>query len=139
LFSVIIAADIWEKKPYTEWSEKECTKLLTRSPWAYSNSFRRNANIGSSATGERETTEIIYFRLLTAKPIRMALAQLQLLQRPEDGMLRKQIDEYVNAPSGDQVVIQMSYKSIPGAWFICNTCMPSLDARQERTFMEIRC
>ncbi len=28
------AAEFWEKKKYTEWSEKECRKLLTASPWA---------------------------------------------------------------------------------------------------------
>jgi len=28
------AAEFWEKKKYTEWSDKECRKLLTASPWA---------------------------------------------------------------------------------------------------------
>ena len=28
-----VAADFWEKKKYTQWSEKECQKLLTDSPW----------------------------------------------------------------------------------------------------------
>ena len=28
------AADFWESKSYTEWSEKEVGKLLTNSPWS---------------------------------------------------------------------------------------------------------
>ena len=28
------AADFWEKKRYTAWTEKECSKLLENSPWA---------------------------------------------------------------------------------------------------------
>ncbi len=32
--SVLWAGGFWEKKPYTEWSQKEVAKLLTNSPWA---------------------------------------------------------------------------------------------------------
>ena len=28
------AADFWVAKPYTEWSEKDATKLVKSSPWA---------------------------------------------------------------------------------------------------------
>ncbi len=109
------AADFWVQKDYHEWSEKDCNKMLTRSPWASSNSFRRVENIGSSQTGERETTEILYFRMLTAKPVRMALGRLQLLQRPQDEALRQQVEAYVNGNPGNEIVVQISYKSIPGA------------------------
>ena len=108
------AAEFWEQKSFLQWSEKECNRLLTRSPWASSNSFRRTANIGSSLTGERETTEIIYVRALTAKPIRMALARLQLLEREIDEATRRQVEDYVNAPPGDRIMLQISYRSVPG-------------------------
>jgi hypothetical protein len=29
-----LGSDFWEKKDYTKWSEKECRKMLTNSPWA---------------------------------------------------------------------------------------------------------
>jgi hypothetical protein len=32
--ATLAAADFWESKPVSEWSEKEATKLLTDSPWA---------------------------------------------------------------------------------------------------------
>lgn len=30
----LAAADIWQQKPASEWSEKDCQKLVTKSPWA---------------------------------------------------------------------------------------------------------
>lgn len=108
------AAEFWETKDFHAWSEKECTRLLTRSPWAQSNSFRRNLNIGSSQTGERETAEIIYFRAVSARPVRMALARLQMLENPGNQTIDQQVEEFVDMSPGDQIVIQISYKSIPG-------------------------
>jgi hypothetical protein len=32
----LLAADFWQSKPYTEWSDKELQKVLTNSPWAKS-------------------------------------------------------------------------------------------------------
>lgn len=31
----LFAADPWQSKPYTEWSDKEVQKVLTNSPWAH--------------------------------------------------------------------------------------------------------
>ena len=31
--AVVWAADFWEKKGFTEWSDKEVTRMLTQSPW----------------------------------------------------------------------------------------------------------
>ena len=30
----VFAADFWQSKPYTEWSEKDAQKMMTNSPWA---------------------------------------------------------------------------------------------------------
>lgn len=108
-------ADFWENKVYTEWSEKDCNKMLTKSPWAFSNRFRRVQNLGSVETGERETAEIIEFRLLSAKPIRAAFAQLQLLQHQGNEGLKAQIDEHVNASVGDKILVQISYRAEPAS------------------------
>ena len=31
---VAVAADVWDTKPYTEWSDKDAEKVMTDSPWA---------------------------------------------------------------------------------------------------------
>jgi hypothetical protein len=40
----LLAADFWQK-PYTEWSEKDLTKMMTNSPWA------RSASVSMSGPG----------------------------------------------------------------------------------------
>ena len=32
-FGFVFAAKFWDKKPYTEWSEKEAWSILDSSPW----------------------------------------------------------------------------------------------------------
>lgn len=117
-FVPLLAADFWEKKEYTNWSEKECMQLLRKSPWAFSESFRTTSNLGSTETGVRETTEIIEFRLLTARPVRMAFGQLQMLQNPGNESLKEQIQGYVAAPPGDEIMVQVSYRTIPSGGFM---------------------
>ena len=31
---VLMAADVWNSKPYTDWSDKDLQKITTDSPWA---------------------------------------------------------------------------------------------------------
>ena len=32
--AALLAAEIWQQKPPSEWSEKDCSKLVAKSPWA---------------------------------------------------------------------------------------------------------
>jgi len=123
----LFAAKFWETKEFTGWSQKECNEILTKSPWAYSNSFgevppigdqtagtdRRTSGMPDPTFGEAESTQVFEFRLLTAKPIRMALARMQLLQKPNDPALMDQVMKYVNASSAKEIVIQVSYRTVP--------------------------
>jgi hypothetical protein len=123
----VFAAKFWETKDFTTWTEKECTEVLSKSPWAYSNSFgevppigdqtagidRRTTGMPEPSFGEAESTQVFEFRLLTAKPIRMALARMQLLQKPNDPALMEQVMKYVNTPPAKEIVIQIGYRSIP--------------------------
>lgn len=47
------AADFWQSKPYTEWSDKEVQKLLTSSPWAKEVSVTMGGGGGGSSKGGR--------------------------------------------------------------------------------------
>jgi hypothetical protein len=123
----LFAAKFWETKEFTKWSEKECLEILSKSPWAYSNSFGNVPPIGDQTAGidkrfsgaaepmwgEVESTQVFEFRLLTAKPIRMALARMQMLQKPGDPSLKDQITKYVNAPPGREIVIQIGFRTVP--------------------------
>lgn len=123
----LFAAKFWETKDFTTWSEKECNEIITKSPWAYSNSFgevppigqqtagidARSQGLGDPNFGEAESTQVFEFRLMTAKPIRMAFARMQLLQKPNDPALMEQVMKYVNTPPEKEIVIQVSYRTVP--------------------------
>ena len=123
----LLAAEFWETREFTSWSEKECLKILTKSPWAYSNSFGKVPPIGEQTAGsdkrfsgeaepmwgEVESTQVFEFRLLTARPIRMALARMQMLQKAGDPSLKDQIMKYVSVPPGREIVIQIGFRTVP--------------------------
>jgi len=123
----LFAAKFWETKEFTSWTDKECNEILAKSPWAYSNSFGDVPAIGSQTAGidsrsqgkgeanwgEAESTQVFEFRLLTAKPIRMALARMQMLQAPSTPSVQEQVMKYVNAQPGKEIVIQISYRTVP--------------------------
>ena len=125
------AAEFWQKKHYTTWSQKECQELLTKSPWSLvftdTTIYEPATNIPSGAsgstpgqqraslepqTGEREIYLYFQFTLLTAKPIRMARGQMTLLKVPD---AKAQVEKMVNAPVAKEIVVQLSYSSQPPA------------------------
>ena len=132
----VLAEKFWESKDFTAWTEKECMEILRKSPWAFSNTFGRKQSVmltaqtgveildpstprGQAATGsqptwgEAERNEVIEFQILSAKPVRMALARLQMIRRPDDAALKEQAAKFVNQQFEKQVVIQISYRSTP--------------------------
>ena len=98
----------WNKKPYTEWSEKEATKLLNDSPWGQtqvfsdtSNEFGRGVARGSVGTVDNRSGDYsahhlnIRIRFLSAKPIRQAFSRMILLG--QKGQVPDQLAAQLNA------------------------------------------
>jgi hypothetical protein len=48
----------------------------------------------------------------------MAYGQLQLLQNPGNEALKAQITKYVEAPPGNEIMVQVSYRTIPSGGFM---------------------
>lgn len=79
-----------EKKPYTEWTEKEAQKMLNDSPWARTQVFsspvtlfrgpssgRQGVSGGATSSNTANATHINFrIRFLSAKPIRQAVSRL---------------------------------------------------------------
>src|SRR5687768_13160041 len=87
LFSVPLSASVqWEKKPYTEWSEKEALKLLNDSPWGRTQVFSSPVTLFRGPTGSTQqptatttanATHVNFrIRFLSAKPVRQAVTRL---------------------------------------------------------------
>ncbi len=110
---VLIAVPIslsaqWNKKPYTEWSEKEATKVWENSPWAQtqvfsdtSSEFKTGPARGALGTGDNSSGDYsahslsIRMRLLSAKPVRQAFARIVALT--QKGQITPQIDARLKA------------------------------------------
>jgi len=125
----LFAAKFWESKDFTKWTEEECREMLTKSAWAFSNAFGNAgpavladstssdtatrtdpSRISTTTYGERESSQIFEFRILTARSIRAAIAQLQVLRNPA---LKEQARRIVEAKPGDQIIIQFECRSEP--------------------------
>lgn len=107
LFSVTTPAQ-WDKKPYTEWSEKEARKLLDDSPWGQtqvfsdtSNEFGKGIARGALGTGDTGSGDYsahhlnIRIRLLSAKPVRQAFSRLITLM--QKNAMNPQLDAQLKA------------------------------------------
>src|SRR5436190_9037747 len=110
---VLIAVPIslsaqWNKKPYTEWSEKEATKMWENSPWAQTQVFvdtssefktgpaRGGLGTGDTTSGDYSTHSLnIRMRLLSAKPVRQAFARMVALM--QKGQMTPQVDARLKA------------------------------------------
>jgi hypothetical protein len=134
--ALVIGVEAQKKvKPWTEWSEKEALKMLNDSAWGqtqtdtdtsemfYSpNSQNRNpignrpldtsggSNNDRSTQGQtNQATNVDYrIRLLTAKPIRQALARRAQIQNPE---LAEQLKAFAEQHTDKYIVVAVDFES----------------------------
>jgi hypothetical protein len=124
--TLLWAGDPWKERPYTEWTEKECRKLLQNSPWAkhYTDvgviiELVAPGQIDSAERGRESNPRMEYrVRLLSALPIRQALVRLQQINADYDEMSPEQRQAFdhkaeaiLNMPFDDTVVLLVDYGS----------------------------
>lgn len=115
----------WNKKPYTEWSEKEAMKLLNDSPWGQTHTFTDMSRSFSTGPGSNPTARTtpsadasvrnVHFRIrfLSATPVREAFARMiELNQKskiPEQ--FAAQLKAFVVRGFNDYVVVTVDCDS----------------------------
>ena len=135
--SYLFAADFWDEKPYTDWKQKDCDKLLEKSPWSHPYAITGVSIPGmmkqgggattpardfgdenvTTETGDREVHLFLQVRLVTAKPVKAAIGQSRLLADPKNKSLQDQVEQYVNQADGPEIVVEITYYSEPaGHW-----------------------
>lgn len=123
LAGFLIAKGVWEKKPYTQWNEKEARAVLEKSPWVYVFSYGRTGEIGNNVRGirdsedtipsEREFITFIHMRLFSARPIRQAYAASNA---KGDAQRFEQFKAFAEQKFEDEIVISWTVSSSnPGA------------------------
>lgn len=87
LFLAMSAAAQFEKKPYSEWSEKEAQKVLNNSAWAQTQTVTDTSSTFMSGgigrgSGRSDVVNVNFrVRLFSAKPVRQAFSRLIELQK----------------------------------------------------------
>ena len=115
----------WNKKPYTEWSEKEAMKLLNDSPWGQTHTFTDMSKSFSTGPGSNPSARStpsadasvrnvhLRVRFLSARPVREAFARMiELNQKskiPEQ--FAAQLKAFVARGFNDYVVVTVDCDS----------------------------
>lgn len=94
-----LGGKIWEDKPYTDWSEKDATKILNDSPWGetYTLTDTTQMVFTPGKAGDQNVNREVYrhfrVRWVSAQPIRMAISRLTgLRSKGEDPSLQQFVD-----------------------------------------------
>ena len=132
MFAVLfaVAAEVWESKPYTQWSAKDVRQVTSESPWAHTfvlrspnmTQIRREFGKLADRAGEGEGTmnpEVDYvISVRTALPVREAVVRAAALQANYDRMeaaAREAFDanwaKYLNARPSDKVIFNVQYSA----------------------------
>lgn len=110
----------WNKKPYTEWSEKEATKLLNDSPWCQTQALTDTSQMtgqGRADSSQSRVQEVfnvnIRIRFLSAKPVRQAISHLMELTNREkiSAQLATRLSAFAAADFPDYIVITVTSES----------------------------
>ncbi|HEU4387454.1 MAG TPA: hypothetical protein VFV34_06630, partial [Blastocatellia bacterium] len=122
LLSISLAASAqWDKKPSTEWSEKEAQKLLNDSPWAHTQVYTsaetlfREPSTGSQGVSGQATsantanaTHINFrIRFLSAKPVRLAISRVMELKqkKPLSPEMAAQLKSFAEGEFREYIVV----------------------------------
>jgi hypothetical protein len=118
--SAAFGADFWENKQYDKWSQKECAKLLTDSPWAQDFTLTDSSlQQSTKASDDNQQFQIKYqMQFRSALPARQALVrQMQIAQKydslgPEQ---KQQFDQsakaFLSSSFPDAVILYVTYKT----------------------------
>jgi hypothetical protein len=116
----------WDKKPYTDWSEKDAQKVLNDSPWGKTQVFSTPGEMFRSPTSGRQGTasrtdpnpaQALHLsfrvRFLSARPIRQAYSRLIELKQ-KGGMNEQaagQLKQFVSGEFLEYVIITVTCDS----------------------------
>jgi len=110
----------WNKKPYTEWSEKEATRLLNDSPWGQTQTLTDTSQMTGQAradSGQSRVQDVfnvnIRIRFLSARPVRQAISHLMELTNREkiSAQLAARLKAFAAADFPDYIVITVTTES----------------------------
>ena len=117
--SLLLAQGWWDSKLYTSWTKDEVTNMLDKSPWGtvFNRSVERVGHVrtnGDTVSGTESAYDKLSFHvsLVTAKPIRMALARRALLADPA-GAGKTDWGQYIDQEDPQNIVVVVNLTASP--------------------------
>lgn len=110
IFPYAVSAQ-WDKKPYTEWSEKEVSRMLENSPWSQTQVFTDTSKNFSNSGGSTTIADLINVnfrvRFLSAKPVRQAIGRsVELRQKGKlPDQMAAQLKAFAAADFPDYIIV----------------------------------
>ncbi len=117
------AQGFWEKKPVSEWSPRECQKLLTDSPWAKSRVLGdvliEQIGDPSSVDGREGNPWLSYAaKFWSARPVRQAYVRqlrlakdFQALPQEQKQKIEEQNERMLSAEYSDRIVLVVGFST----------------------------
>lgn len=120
-----------QQKPWTEWSQKDAEKILSKSPWAQTQTDtdtsemfftptsdptrgRQTANdesrLARGATNQAVDLKLVV-RFFSARPVRRALVRLMELRQKPDTATAERMHSFANLSSSDSIILTLSIES----------------------------
>src|SRR5262245_11732320 len=133
----LVAQGQWEKKPYSEWSEKEAQKLLNDSPWGQTqvvsdtSQMFGNESLSSGASRVANVFHVNFrIRFLSAKPVRQAISRVMELKQKGavDERLASQLRAFAAGDFPDYVVITV----------LCDSDQPNMRLQEATALLNSR-
>jgi hypothetical protein len=116
--STAVGAEFWETKDYTQWTDKECARLLTDSPWAQKLELVKAGYLGNSEGAEGQSYVRYNIILVSALPIRQAQVRQAQIANKYDSLsaeqkqaFDKQTEGFLAADYSDKIVVNISYST----------------------------
>ena len=111
LFAIVapaLAAKFWDEDSYSSWTEDQCFEVLTDSPWVVHFSKMYEVRIPSW----RSFDHVLRFTMLSAKPVRLAIARLEYLRNPSEKQ-KAVMDRWLKAPQEAEIIIGIASFASP--------------------------
>jgi hypothetical protein len=118
----VAGSEFWEKKEYKEWSQKDCAKLLTDSPWAQKLGLTNvqvmdnSGNKTSTDGGQPFINYMIQFR--SALPVRQATVRQNQIANKYESLTPEQKQDFdkkmgalLDGFPADAVVVLVKYET----------------------------
>jgi len=118
--SALCASAQWNKKPFSEWSEKEALKVLNDSPWGQTQNVTDTSQMTGQARASSSQSRVaevfnvnIRIRFLSSKPIRQAISHLMEIKNRENisPQMAAQLKAFAAADFPDYIVITVLTES----------------------------